>query len=213
MEEKQMNKRVFLSAALILLAVALIGGATMAWFTDSEELTNTFTAGTLEIDAEDYWKGSEGSHWDNVNPGDCDDKVFEIINKGSKHSLIRLQFAGEWGEYVNDLWVAMDPQDADLVTVTAPSGWTYYAGWWYYDGKLAPDMDPDDPFTFEFKVCVDGPNTDNDYQGMSYKFVFDIEAIQASNNASGDAWGLDSLYDPADEETALNWDGFDYPTL
>ncbi len=63
-----MNKKVMLSVAIILLAVAAVGGATMAWFTDDAVLENTFTAGTLEIDAEDYWKGSETSEWNNVNP-------------------------------------------------------------------------------------------------------------------------------------------------
>ncbi len=104
----------------------------------------------------------------------------------------------------------MADQDADLVTVSAPDGWTFFDGWWYYDGILTPDMDPNDPFTFELTVCVDGPNTGNEYQGMSYKFDFTFEAIQASNNASGSAWEVDSVYNPTEPQSAQNWTGFAY---
>ncbi len=221
-----MNKRTILSVVIILLAVASVGGATAAWFTDLATVTNTFSAGTLEIGAEDYWKSSESSHWDNVNPGDCEDKVFKIINKGSKHSLLRFQFSGEWGEYEiegdEDSWLTMAGQDAGLVTVSAPDGWFFYNGWWYYNEILLPDMDPEEPFTFELRVCIDGPGTVDKYQGMSYKLDFDFEAVQASNNASGSQWGVDSWYYsggipvepdldtyPNLDRSATNWAEFD----
>lgn len=198
-----MKRRIFVSMLIILVALAASLGATMAWFTDSPDpLTNYFTAGTLEIDADDYWKDVSTADWENVNPGDCRDKVFEIVNKGTKHSLIRFQFTGEWGSLEDDLWVTMPGQDPTLVTVSAPDGWFFYDGWWYYDGILTPEMDPNNPFTFDLEVCVKGKETGNEYQGMSYKLVFTFEAIQASNNASGEAWGVDSWYFDDDEPPA-----------
>ncbi len=200
-----MSRKAILSVAIIILAFAAIGGATMAWFTDSEELTNTFTAGTLTIDGSDYWKGYEpGDIWDNVNPGDCKDKVFKITNTGSKYVLIRFSMSGDWLDMVDG--------DPDLVTITAPDGWESKVDgqgvtWWYLNEKIAPEGF----FEFELKVCIDGAGTGNEYQGKSFKLDFDFEAIQASNNASGDLWGVDSLYNPADEMTALNWIGFDLP--
>jgi len=208
---RKMRTKIALSMLVILFVIATSLGATMAWFTDSETLENTFTAGTLAIDAEDNWKGyNVGEDWEDVNPGDCKDKEFRITNTGSKHSLIRLQFDGEWGEYVDGGWVKMDPQDSSLVTISAPAGWTLEGDWWYYNQKLSPNMDPNDPFTFEIRVCVDGPDTGNEYQGMSYKLDFTIQAIQASNNASGDKWLIDSVYSPSDPETAENWSSFDF---
>lgn len=197
-----MNKRTILSLAIIILAFVAIGGATMAWFTDSAELTNTFTAGTLEITGTDYWQGyAPGDIWENVNPGDCKDKVFKITNAGSKNVLLRFSWSGEWQ--------GMDGDD-DLVELTAPAGWKSKVDgqgitWWYSESKVAPG----DIFEFSLKFCVDGPGTDNKYQGKSYKLDFDFEAIQASNNASGDMWGVDSVYEPADEMTAANWKRFD----
>lgn len=46
------NKLIALSAAAILSATAVIGG-TMAYFTDTEEATNTFTVGEVKIDLDE----------------------------------------------------------------------------------------------------------------------------------------------------------------
>ena len=59
-------------------------GATYAWFTaESEEFTNEFTAGTVEIEADEEvnTKGFDENNW---NPGDEAEKEFTIINKGTK---------------------------------------------------------------------------------------------------------------------------------
>jgi len=45
------KKRIYLIMLVIALMAALVGGATVAWFTDQEtNPTSTFTAGTLTID-------------------------------------------------------------------------------------------------------------------------------------------------------------------
>jgi len=42
--------KIFMSMLVIALAAALVGGATMAWFTDeATNVGNTFTAGTVDI--------------------------------------------------------------------------------------------------------------------------------------------------------------------
>lgn len=194
-----------LSLAIVILAFASIGGATMAWFTDDVALTNTFTAGTLTIDGSDHWFGYEpGEIWDNINPGDCRNKLFDITNTGSKFVLLRFSMSGDWVDFAEG--------NPDLVTITAPAGWTSKADnagitWWYYGGKIAPG----DKIEFELKVCIAGAETGNEYQGKSFKLDFAFEAIQASNNASGDVWGVDSVYNPPTEMTADKWVGFNLP--
>ncbi len=103
MEGITMNKRTILSLAIILLAFAAIGGATMAWFTDTATTNNYFTAGELSIGAVDEWKvtkfggGDEVAIvWDNANPGECQIKEFEITNKGNKKVYIRFNHVGHW---------------------------------------------------------------------------------------------------------------------
>jgi predicted ribosomally synthesized peptide with SipW-like signal peptide len=77
-----------MSLLVIALAAALIGGATMAWFTDSATSDEvTFTAGTLLI-------GLDGPDFgdfriDNLNPGDkwCTNLV--VFNDGTKNMKFR----------------------------------------------------------------------------------------------------------------------------
>lgn len=207
-----MNRRTILSVAIIILAFAAIGGGTMAWFTDEVALENTFTAGTLDIEGSDFWTGfAPGAIWNNVNPGDCRNKEFTINNNGTKNALIRFQWDGEWGEMVGNTWTPMVDGDPTLVTVTAPTGWYEHTdGWWYYTPNPADPLAPGAKLEFALKVCIAGAETGNEYQGKSFKLNFTFEAIQASNNASGDLWGVDSLYNPADVMTAANWNGFDF---
>lgn len=80
------------SMLVIALAAALIGGATMAWFTDTDTAgETTFTAGTLIVDVS---KGltafnnllPNASKHGNMNPGDVYDEIEIIIeNDGTKN--------------------------------------------------------------------------------------------------------------------------------
>ncbi len=93
-----MKSRMLISLLVIALAAAVIGGATMAWFTDKDDAgAATFTAGTLKIDVSDGLATFEGllpeSKHGNMNPGDVYDEIEIIIeNNGSK----KLGWVGNW---------------------------------------------------------------------------------------------------------------------
>ena len=53
------KKIVALSMAVLMLAVAVVGG-TLAYFTDTQEATNTFTAGGVKIDLIEQERGENG---------------------------------------------------------------------------------------------------------------------------------------------------------
>jgi predicted ribosomally synthesized peptide with SipW-like signal peptide len=88
--------KAMLSLVVIVLAVALIGGATMAWFTAATDpLVNEFEAGTVKIDA--GWKEGIGKIiTKNWNPGDSTDFEVCVENIGSKKIRLRAQFNGRW---------------------------------------------------------------------------------------------------------------------
>ncbi len=184
-----MNKKVVLSVLVIVLAIAAVGGATMAWFTDSEELTNTFTAGTLIIDADDDWRGLIDEDWTNANPGDCKEKDITVKNDGTKRMFVRFDFAGAWVTPLPNAPVGFEP-DNDLVTIKPDlddlADWTYLGGYWYYNGLL----ESEEEINFTFLVCLNGPDTGNEYQDASYDITFTFDAIQVTNEAVNDAWGV-----------------------
>ncbi|SDM56560.1 TasA family protein [Bacillus sp. OK048] len=62
-----------------MLGLALVGGATYAYFSDTETSTYTFAAGTLDLSV----NPTEFVNLDNLKPGDSMSRTFELINKGS----------------------------------------------------------------------------------------------------------------------------------
>jgi len=199
-----MKKRWILSMVIVILAVAAVGGATMAWFTDqSDPIENVFTAGTVEIEADEEIIG-EGINMDNWNPGDCVEKEFEITNKGTKRIVLRGIVTEQWYEFDGTEWVEWTPEpagsNAAKVTLVG-TGWTEDpadSGIWYYDGEIAgtyPD-NPEASVFLRFRVCLDGPEADNQYQGKRYIMSVTFQAIQASHS---DEWDWDEV----DFETGL----------
>ncbi len=199
-----MNRRTILSVAIILLAVASVGGATMAWFTDqSDPINNTFTAGTVEIEADEVIIG-EGVTMDNWNPGDCVEKKFTITNSGTKAIALRGIVTQQWYELDGTEWVewAPDPEGSNAAKVTfVGTGWTEDptgSGIWYYDSDIPGTYTEANPVGVElnFKVCLDGPEAGNQYQGKRYIMSVTFQAIQASHS---DQWEWNNV----DFETGL----------
>ncbi len=205
MEGIKMNKRAFLSVLIIVLAVASVGGATMAWFTDqSAPIENVFAAGTVEIKASEQW-AYDGDTKENWNPGDCDDKEFTIKNTGSKGIKIRGIMSANWyGEDGETLWDGADP---DAVTITFStndpnnnSGWTIEYDddeevWYLYYAPSIPgtfeEPTPEDlEVTVTIKVCLVGNIAGNEYQGKVFKLTTIFQAIQASHS---DQWDWDEF--------------------
>ena len=89
-----MKSRMIVSFMVIALAAALIGGATMAWFTDRENaMEQTFTAGILDISTSNNLLGLELPTIVHMNPGDTFGPFeIEIVNVGNK----RLFWVGDW---------------------------------------------------------------------------------------------------------------------
>ncbi|NLZ39169.1 MAG: hypothetical protein GX893_06135 [Firmicutes bacterium] len=87
-----MKSRILLSMLVIALAALMIGGATMAWFTDSAEAgPQEFTAGTLLIDIENWDHATaETINLDILNPGDEFSFTFDVKNSGSKRFYYKL---------------------------------------------------------------------------------------------------------------------------
>ena len=94
-----MNKKKILALCLIvcLLATAVVGG-TLAYFTDTDEATNTFTVGDVKIHI-DEWMQNEAGDWveytDNQKLAPIAqskapfNKLVETVNDGSEDAYIR----------------------------------------------------------------------------------------------------------------------------
>lgn len=73
------KKKLGLGIASAALGLALIGGGTFAYFSDTEVTNNTFTAGTLDLSVNPTTIVDVG----NLKPGDIVVRTFELVNGGS----------------------------------------------------------------------------------------------------------------------------------
>lgn|GEM_PF-1989505 len=77
----------------LIIAAALIGGLTSAWFaTETDRTDNAFIAGTLNLEVTNLNETLTGS-WE---PGECLENQYTITNTGSKKIYVRASFEGFW---------------------------------------------------------------------------------------------------------------------
>ncbi|MGI6097797.1 MAG: TasA family protein [Dethiobacteria bacterium] len=202
-----MRSKILVSILIIFMSAATIAGVTMAWFTAQTEIENTFTAGTVELESDEtgYFKDPI----ENWNPGDCVEKKFKVVNKGSKKIYLRASFTGEWFEKNEDgEWIPWDPQNEDGEDVNpveikviddmfgSSEKWQELDGYFYYYNtsmgpwRPNPVVDSGGKAYQTIKVCLDGPTADNAFQGKRFVLSVKFEAVQSSNNAVEDVWGV-----------------------
>ena len=124
-----MKKKKNIIAAIILLLVLIIGGA-IAYFTDTDEATNTFTIGDVEIEVvETLWDNLPDTDTDGI-PNDAEDmmpgetvtKDPKIHNKSTTNSayvFMKVVSPCSTGETVNGNATAV----RELFPYTAKTGW------------------------------------------------------------------------------------------
>ena len=153
-----MKTRIYVSMLVIALSAALIGGATMALFTDTEaNVGNSFAAGTVQIavGATDVIVGAA-----NMAPGDTRTGSFVVRNAGSLELRFSVSAVGN-----GDLFSGLTPATIvglgnDQNIVLAPGAST--------------------TVTFDVTLPLTAGNA---YQGDSGTVDLTISAVQTANNA------------------------------
>lgn len=177
-----MRKRIITSMMVIALMAAMIGGGTLAWFTDSDTAGEAmFTAGTVRVRAgEAVITTVDGGRFNNWNPGDTHIVCWEFENEGTKRIKIRFKPEFYWENEeldVNNVIISLTERSIS-------AGWTYEDGFFYFGPVLGRGQ--------KTKLCLnvhlDGPRTGNEYQGAIFKLYGTLEAVQASHGAPEEVW-------------------------
>ena len=128
-----MKKRKTIIAAIILLLLFIIGGA-IAYFTDTDEATNTFTIGNVEIEVvETAWDALPDADNDGI-PNDAEDmmpgetvtkdpKIHNLSNTNSAYVFMKVVSPCSTGANITVNNVSTPTPVREFVTYTANSGW------------------------------------------------------------------------------------------
>lgn len=84
-----MNKKILLVAMSLLCVAVLAVGGTLAYFTDTDEATNVFTTGNVEIDLQEVFDPETAK----LMPGIDIQKEVTVQNTGSEAAYVRVHIA------------------------------------------------------------------------------------------------------------------------
>ena len=136
-----MKKKIIAVCLIVALAATAVIGGTLAYFTDKDDATNTFTVGNVDITlTEPNWEGSGSQDAPEVYPGEPLAKDPTVTNEGANPCFVRIKVEG---------LDCLDP--AGLITYRTD----------YEDGKLGDNwVKHTDGYFYYNKVLAVGETTD-----------------------------------------------------
>ena len=169
-----MNKRKILAIAMSLCIVAILAvGASLAYFTDTNNATNTFTVGNVDITlTEPNWDASGSVDAPQVYPGEPLAKDPTVTNDGANPCFVRIKVTG-----LDCLAPAGNiTYRTDYVTGKLGDNWVLHTdGYFYYNKVLAVDATTDALFD-QIVIPTDLENGDAETE---FNVVVTAEAVQA----------------------------------
>ena len=176
-----MKKRILIVALAICLC-AIIAGSTIAYFSDTDSKTNSFAVGNADIELkEDNWPENDPTdpskpYCPDVNPGVDYDKAPYVVNKGTEEVFARIKVEGldclkalcSDGALIGLKFEGSDGFNSD--------DWTYYDGYYYYDGPLAAGTSTS--YLFD-QISIPETLGNND-SGANFAVIVTGEAVQTA---------------------------------
>lgn len=185
-----MGKKKIIGLCLAVgLMVGVVGGS-LAWFTDSDTVTNSFaTQGNgqgqsngIEIE-EEFDKDLAGK----VLPGTDVNKDVKVVNTASYDQLIRVKFEKKWtdGNSKGLDFEAIELKYKNLTESAETNKWIEGTdGYFYYNGVVRPNVATE----YLLDSVKLSSKADRRYEGVGYDVIVYAEGIQAANGAVSDAW-------------------------
>ncbi len=124
-----------LSLCLVaLLALTAVTGATLAYFTDTDDAKNEFTVGNVDIDlTEPGWDETGKEEAENVYPGEALAKDPTVENIGANPCFVRVKVTN-LDQFGDKGLIAL--RHGNYEEGYDDTNWTYYNGYYYYNKVL-----------------------------------------------------------------------------
>lgn len=208
MEEFKMKKKTKLTVAAVSLGALMTVGGTLAWFTDTEEVTNVVTMGKVDIALSEVGMGSgltedNGLIIEDIMPGDKRYKEAIVENKGNDayvraKVIVTSADAGVLNTFVdndpdNDLQMLdfqNQPYNVEWNHVYLEDGTPAFETVYYYEDAQGEDIFKEGAEEWNpFMGFVIPGSWDNALAEAGFNVKFVAEAVQADNIGSAEeAW-------------------------
>ena len=194
----KMHKKRIVSLAVILLCLSIMGGGTLAFFTDSTTAHNVITTGRISIDLREWANEEKTQEFATIQgamPGESFTNIVEITNDGTAPAWMRAKVAT----------TIKNPQGLELSTDVISMDyntdkWEYNTtdGWFYYTDNVEAGEFTEPLFTQVTFAKTMG----NAYQNCTVNIDIIAQATQVDNNgnnvfeATPESW----IHKPATQE-------------
>ena len=133
-----MKKKILALCLVVVLAVTAVTGATLAYFTDSDDAENVFTVGNVDIDlTEPKWDKEGEKEAEDAYPGEPLAKDPTVENIGKNPCFVRISITG-LDQFTEQFGAdAMIKVRTDYVEGNLGENWVEYNGFYYYNKVLA----------------------------------------------------------------------------
>lgn len=168
-----MQKKIIALCLVIALAATAVIGGTLAYFTDEDDATNTFTVGNVDITlTEPNWNSSGSVDAPEVYPGEALAKDPTVTNNGANPCFVRIKVTG-----LDCLGTAGDiTYRTDYVDNKLGDNWVKHTdGYFYYNQVLAVGATTDALFD---QIVIPTALTNGDGE-TAFNVVVTAEAVQA----------------------------------
>lgn len=188
--------------ALLLIAIIGIVGLTIAYFSNSTSVENTFTTKEYGTTYTETFVSP-----DNWLPGDTTDKTLVATNTGDVDEALRVKIIESWEDSNgNSLALSKNGVAAAIINLDNASDWTKIGDYYYYDYKLAPGESARSfikSVTFNPAIQLDNTCTSStsngvttttcnssgtDYDNATYTLTLEVETVQFNKYKT--AWGV-----------------------
>ena len=168
-----MKKKLTAVALVVSMLAIMLVGASLAYFTDTDDATNTFTVGNVSIDlTEPKWDAAGSQDAPEVYPTEALAKDPTVTNDGANPCFVRIAVTG---------WDCLAPADiityrTDYVDNALGTDWVKHTdGYFYYTKVLAAGETTD----ALFDQIVIPANLENGDGVTNFNIVVNAYAVQA----------------------------------
>ena len=168
-----MKKKIIAVCLIVALAATAVVGGTLAYFTDNEEATNTFTVGNVDIELEEpNWEGNGSEDAPEAYPGEPLAKDPTVENVGKNPCFVRIKVEG---------LDCLDPAGlityrTDYVTGKLGDNWVLHTDGYFYYNKVLAVGEKTDALFDQIVMPTDLENGDGETE---FNVLVTAEAVQA----------------------------------